>query len=46
MNDNPMNYTPPALVAAGDFADITLGPTGGGFDHGWKCLAFCNPNGT
>jgi len=43
MNDDLLLYTPPALVIAGDFAKITLGPSSaGGFDVSWACFAFCD----
>ncbi|MFI6695112.1 keywimysin-related RiPP [Streptomyces sp. NPDC050433] len=46
MNEETTTYEAPALVPAGDFAEVTLGPTGRGFEWDWRCFAACNPDGS
>ena len=36
-----MTYEPPAMSLAGDFAAVTLGGGGWGFDGDGECWAFC-----
>jgi hypothetical protein len=35
-------YEPPALVEAGDFEKVTLGPRGWGFEIDVRCLVWCD----
>lgn len=40
--DETTVYEPPALVEAGEFEKVTLGPRGWGFEFDVRCLIWCD----
>ncbi|MCP3803399.1 lasso RiPP family leader peptide-containing protein [Allokutzneria sp. A3M-2-11 16] len=42
MDNDILAYEPPALVEAGEFSKVTLGPKGWGFEWDVRCLTWCD----